>query len=188
MWPAAHLHLLSQLLKKSLIPSPFLLQRLMAFCGLSPSRGQQATGAHSTHLHVHIMVGFLLGLGAPSGERSSWGSSHKKIKIYPSWCTDWLFQIYLWGCWKDILLFASPHCRMQGLTANSQLEHKLYFIFQSSSRKKERGKKPKSVFLMWSWGWNIFWKFTWEQYCFMGLWPRRYSVNVLRERALTGQL
>lgn len=32
---------------------------------------------------------------------------------------------------------------MQGLTANSQLEHKLYFIFQSSSRKKERGEKTK---------------------------------------------
>ena len=30
---------------------------------------------------------------------------------------------------------------MQGLTTNSQLEHKLYFIFQSSSRK--RGEKTK---------------------------------------------
>ena len=135
---------------KKITPSPFLLQRFLAFCGLSPSRGQQAMGAYNTHFHVHIMVGFLLGLGVPSGEMSSWGSSHKKIKIYSSWCTDWLFQIYLWGYWREILLFASPHSRMQGLTTNTQLEHDLYFISQSSSRKRERKTKTKSVFLMWS--------------------------------------
>ena len=48
------------------------------------------------------------------------------------------------------MLFASPHSRMQGLTTNTQLEHDLYFISQSSSRKRERKTKTKSVFLMWS--------------------------------------
>lgn len=42
-----------------------------------------------------------------------------------------------------ILLFASPHPRMQGLTTSSQLEHKLYFISQSSSRKRREREKKK---------------------------------------------
>lgn len=48
----------------------------------------------------------------------------------------------------EILLFASPHPRMQGLTTSSQLEHKLYFISQSSSRKRREREKKKKISLL----------------------------------------
>lgn len=153
MCPAAHLHPLCQLLKKkSLIPSPFLLQRLLAFSHLGPSRGQQATEAYNTHLHIHIMVGFLPGLGAPSDEMSSWGSSHKKIKICSSWCTD-CFSKYTYGDTGGrycFLLHPISECKVwpQIHSWNTNC-----ILFLNHWAERERGKKKtktKSVFLMWS--------------------------------------
>lgn len=110
---------------------------------------------YNTRHHVHIIeivflrVGFLRGLGVPSREKQpSYGAAETPpIRKSRSISADveMGFSKCIYGdTGMGILLFASPHPRMQGLTTSSQLEHKLYFISQSSSRKRREREKKKN--------------------------------------------
>lgn len=51
------------------------------------------------------------------------------------------FRTRIWAYWMEIMLSASPHSRMEGLTTSSRLDYQLYCLSQSLCRNRREKKK-----------------------------------------------